>query len=167
MRGERYFTGKPCLRGHISERSLSNRGCLACHREDMAKRQKENPAHARHLDKLSRDRNPHHTLRGLKDYHAPEKWQEVLEYYKVKNHARRGAPGRLSPDIRKVLFDMQKGTCNGCNTTLDQFAHLDHILAISRGGANTDDNVQLLCPRCNLSKGAKTMEEWKYAPNAR
>lgn len=30
-----------------------------------------------------------------------------------------------------------------------------------RGGTNTDGNVQLLCPTCNLSKGVKTMKEWK------
>lgn len=26
---------------------------------------------------------------------------------------------------------------------------------------NIDTNVQLLCPYCNLSKGSKTMNEWK------
>ena len=40
-------------------------------------------------------------------------------------------------------------------------AHIDHILPLSRGGENVDDNAQLLCPYCNLSKGSKTMEEWK------
>lgn len=28
-----YFTGKPCPKGHISERSVRNRGCLECDRE--------------------------------------------------------------------------------------------------------------------------------------
>lgn len=28
----RYFTGKPCKNGHLSERSISNGGCLECHR---------------------------------------------------------------------------------------------------------------------------------------
>lgn len=43
---------------------------------------------------------------------------------------------------------------------------LDHVIPISRGGMNIDDNVQLLCPTCNLSKGAKTMEEWRERPQA-
>lgn len=27
----RYFTGKPCLRGHISERNVAKKSCLQCH----------------------------------------------------------------------------------------------------------------------------------------
>ena len=27
----RYFTGKPCKNGHISERFTANRECVACH----------------------------------------------------------------------------------------------------------------------------------------
>lgn len=30
---KRYFTGKPCTLGHISERTTSNRSCLECHKE--------------------------------------------------------------------------------------------------------------------------------------
>lgn len=28
----RYFTGEPCLRGHIAERHVSNGNCCECHR---------------------------------------------------------------------------------------------------------------------------------------
>lgn len=33
--------------------------------------------------------------------------------------------------------------------------------AVAAFKETTDDNVQLLCAPCNLSKGSKTMEEWK------
>lgn len=33
----RYFTGKPCLRGHIAERSTKNRECIACANERSAR----------------------------------------------------------------------------------------------------------------------------------
>ncbi len=33
--------------------------------------------------------------------------------------------------------------------------HVDHKRAHSRGGKTSLDNAQLLCPRCNTSKGAK------------
>lgn len=33
----RYYTGKPCVRGHFSERNISG-SCLACREEDKAKR---------------------------------------------------------------------------------------------------------------------------------
>lgn len=35
---------------------------------------------------------------------------------------------------------------------------LDHIVPISRGGANVADNVQPLCGTCNRKKGTKTID---------
>jgi 5-methylcytosine-specific restriction endonuclease McrA len=32
--------------------------------------------------------------------------------------------------------------------------HVDHILPLALGGDNRRKNIQLLCPTCNLSKGA-------------
>lgn len=34
---KRYFTGRPCKRGHIDERQIANFGCMACQRENAAK----------------------------------------------------------------------------------------------------------------------------------
>jgi len=34
--------------------------------------------------------------------------------------------------------------------------HFDHIQPISRGGKSITDNIQLLCAKCNLSKGNST-----------
>lgn len=33
--------------------------------------------------------------------------------------------------------------------------HFDHIIPISAGGQNNEDNIVLSCRRCNLSKGTK------------
>ncbi|MFG3200349.1 HNH endonuclease [Streptomyces sp. NPDC048208] len=38
--------------------------------------------------------------------------------------------------------------------------HLDHIVPLSRGGTDTESNILPACAPCNLSKGAKTLEEW-------
>lgn len=34
--------------------------------------------------------------------------------------------------------------------------HMDHIVPLAAGGADTDDNAQCLCRRCNVRKGART-----------
>ena len=34
----RYYTGKPCLRGHVTERCVSNRRCCQCSKEAIDKR---------------------------------------------------------------------------------------------------------------------------------
>lgn len=158
---KRYFTGKPCSRGHVAERAVSNRGCLQCHADDMFIRQLNDPQHARELDARSRTKRPWDNLRHLKENHDSKEWRKKLAYFSVKNQERREySVGTLSANIRETLYAKQNGLCNGCGCELKEF-HLDHVFPLSRGGTNTDNNVQLLCPPCNLSKGTKTMEEWK------
>jgi 5-methylcytosine-specific restriction endonuclease McrA len=43
----RYFTGKPCCRGHISERNVARKGCIACARESGEEARKVDPTKAR------------------------------------------------------------------------------------------------------------------------
>lgn len=38
--------------------------------------------------------------------------------------------------------------------------HLDHVVPLSKGGADAESNIVPACQHCNLSKGAKTLEEW-------
>lgn len=41
----------------------------------------------------------------------------------------------------------------------------DHIIPVSRGGADTQSNVVPACRSCNCQKGDKTPEEWGRWPN--
>ena len=66
-----------------------------------------------------------------------------------------GNGGVLSRGIREKLFSEQNGKCACCGLPLGEKYHLDHIQPISKGGKNTDDNVQLLRVRCNLQKKDK------------
>lgn len=34
-----------------------------------------------------------------------------------------------------------------------EFIHFDHLIPVDLGGPNTEENIQLLCPTCNTSKG--------------
>jgi 5-methylcytosine-specific restriction endonuclease McrA len=38
---------------------------------------------------------------------------------------------------------------------------LDHVLPIQRGGAQTPDNIEGICDRCNQIKGNMTKEEFQ------
>jgi 5-methylcytosine-specific restriction endonuclease McrA len=40
--------------------------------------------------------------------------------------------------------------------------HLDHIIPISRGGLHKVGNLAPSCAKCNLSKSAKFVTEWRY-----
>lgn len=75
------------------------------------------------------------------------------------NNARRARKqnngGFLSKGIQEKLLELQRGMCACCKKKLGNDYHLDHIIPLSLGGTNTDDNVQLLHSKCNLKKHAK------------
>jgi hypothetical protein len=62
---------------------------------------------------------------------------------------------RLIPtDVKLAVFRRDKAQCVKCGAT--DGLHFDHILAYSLGGSSvTVDNIQLLCARHNLQKGAR------------
>ena len=43
----RYFTGKPCIRGHVAERFVKSGICVECNRENAAARRKTHPEESR------------------------------------------------------------------------------------------------------------------------
>ena len=59
------------------------------------------------------------------------------------------------------LRDIQQNRCVYCLDELPYVgAHLDHIVPLSRGGLHSIGNVVYTCQFCNLSKGAKLLNEW-------
>ena len=61
---------------------------------------------------------------------------------------RREAIPRL---VQREVWQRDGGRCVECDTK--EKLCFDHIVPFSRGGSNTIRNLQLLCERCNLSKG--------------
>lgn len=75
------------------------------------------------------------------------------------------------PAYQRAVFIRDKFTCQRCGhhqvlkdrPWLPDFSelHCDHILPISRGGLTELTNLQILCAKCNLEKGAKMPVEEK------
>ena len=61
------------------------------------------------------------------------------------------------------LLETQNHKCTACNSNLFDF-HIDHKVPLSRGGYHTITNIQILCPKCNLTKHTKTDEEFRLIP---
>jgi hypothetical protein len=105
--------------------------------------------------------------RGL--FHLVDSWQEsdgqrqVCKFKLVAVDGGDGDPPPVLPrrprrnipkTIKIAVWERDGGKCVMCGGT-DKL-HFDHIVPISRGGtSNTADNIQLLCARHNLSKGAR------------
>lgn len=84
---------------------------------------------------------------------------EIIQACRRNRKARkRAAPGsHNAADIARLL-DQQGGRCAApfCRIALliDGY-HVDHVVPLALGGGNGPDNLQILCPRCNMRKGAK------------
>jgi 5-methylcytosine-specific restriction endonuclease McrA len=55
--------------------------------------------------------------------------------------------------LRSEVWRRDCGRCVQCGS--NQNLQFDHIIPVSRGGATTAANLQLLCEACNKSKGAR------------
>lgn len=108
-------------------------------------------------------------LKKAKEKYAynPSKIRERQRAWCVKNPQKRraikqrrrareiGANGSHTyNDIENILI-FQKNKCVICKVSIKKKYHVDHVIPLSRGGSNDKDNIQLLCPSCNMSKGAK------------
>jgi len=60
------------------------------------------------------------------------------------------ASRHIPQDVRHQVWQRDRAKCVECGS--DQYLEFDHIIPHSRGGANTLNNVQLLCRRCNGQK---------------
>ncbi len=130
----------------------------------------ENPEKYTRYQKAYQSANRHRTIERKKQWRSKNsdrekaygrEWRQANLPRLVINAQRRrarikGVGGDLSPDIHVRLMKIQKGKCAVCHTDLKKSGHhLDHHMPLALGGSNVDSNMQLLCPPCNLSKGAK------------
>lgn len=63
--------------------------------------------------------------------------------------------GKVSNKLRFYIYQRDGYRCKKCGVS-DKYAPLeiDHIIPIAKGGKSTVDNLQTLCHRCNVEKGA-------------
>ena len=61
---------------------------------------------------------------------------------------------QIPGEVQKEVYERDRGKCVECGST--ENLHFDHILPFSKGGSSkVAKNIQLLCARHNLKKGAK------------
>ena len=63
----------------------------------------------------------------------------------------------MTPSLRKQIMERDGYRCQMCGKFMpDQVGlHIDHIVPVAKGGKTVPSNLQVLCSRCNGSKGKK------------
>lgn len=102
------------------------------------------------------------------------KWRaenpEAYHSHNKRNNAKRRAlmneaEGDYTKEDLIAIYADQEGRCAYCGITLywdiPGDIHLDHVVALTRGGSNWPDNLALTCASCNSSKQDKSIEEWQ------
>lgn len=85
---------------------------------------------------------------------------KMRERARIAANKRRSAEGSFSASDVRLLEKTQKGLCWWCGCVLNGKYHIDHRIALSRGGTNWPNNLCLACADCNLSKSSKLPHEW-------
>lgn len=57
---------------------------------------------------------------------------------------------RISTEVRRAVWIRDQGKCAHCGSR--ERLEYDHIVPESRGGGNTERNIELLCEICNRAK---------------
>ena len=61
---------------------------------------------------------------------------------------------QIPGEVQKEVYERDRGKCVKCGSV--ENLHFDHIVPFSKGGSSKiAKNIQLLCARHNLKKGAK------------
>jgi 5-methylcytosine-specific restriction endonuclease McrA len=114
-----------------------------------------------HQDKIRATKATYRAEHAERDKALLAKWHiDHPEAHKTYCHNRRAkqkeSEGRLSSSIVEKLLSFQKNRCAVCRTSIKGKSYdLDHIMPLARGGKNKDQNVQILCSKCNGQKHAK------------
>jgi len=82
--------------------------------------------------------------------------------HRASNHRRRAYPGGqgLTDEMMLAVEEVSNGICPYCGLPIGDDGQPDHIQPLSKGGSNELDNLVLVCAHCNLSKGAKSLDEY-------
>lgn len=186
-----YFTGKPCVYGHIAERRTSCGYCRAC--EIQYKAENKDRLRKQHTERsrVWRSKNREVTRQSAKRYRKrhPERVKKLWERWSENNPEKRlaikrrckanryeshlaecrnrrarkrDAPGKHTAKDIEALAAAQGHACRYCKTPITRKSRqIDHRQPLVRGGSNGPENLQLLCAPCNRAKWAFDPDEFE------
>ena len=176
----RYFTGKPCIHEHKSERYVSNNVCVDCKKNQREKEKiKAAPIRAerRKLRKEATDKKKKEKQQKFQESKLNQKEKEIVDYARKCLRLMYQKPSKYrmhSYSLPENIIELENGySAWELNNYLYRLRpswrtkrkwHVDHIIPLSKlvkKGVtepyilNSLDNLQLLSPAANMKKSSK------------
>lgn len=84
-----------------------------------------------------------------------EALQELIEAGEIFNQFtnKEGKREQIPQDVMDKVWNRDGGRCINCGS--QENLEFDHLIPVSKGGATTYRNIQLLCKKCNIEKSNK------------
>lgn len=101
------------------------------------------------------DKNSDHVKKKAKEYRETNKTLLLISRSNQKSK-KKGYSGVLSMKEWEFILNLTKFMCIACEE--NKADSIDHVLPLSNGGTNTVDNIQPMCLKCNLKKGARHVD---------
>jgi hypothetical protein len=152
-----YFTGKPCIRGHIAKRRINDRVCMQCDLEYQIRVYKENPEKAiqRRLKTYERTKDKHLAQKRIYRQTNKAKVNALAKAYKVRKK------NRIPKWVDKDHMWLIKEAYELAQLRTKQFGfswHVDHIVPIQGelvSGLHVIENLQVIPAIENIKKKNK------------
>lgn len=164
---------------HLYKRTKNNCVCKNCNKEFHLKACAIKRGGGSYCSKLCRYESQKVTMIGIRNpnyrhgrTYEPGFYKETSKKWIINNKHKISLYARKQKSIRrslegkfsiKEIMDMkikQRQKCAFCFKSIKKKYHIDHIMPVKLGGQNYIWNIQLLCPTCNMRKGAKHPNDW-------
>lgn len=157
----------------VKDATLGHRSnCKACRSTQMKLLYAKNPEEKREKQRTWRVENPEIARAHERARYLRPEYRELLSEINERRRTRI-ASGRVDVGVTRANLRQQYGDdCFYCGVLMTfvrsrqgdprplNLATLEHVVAISRGGTHTWDNVVLACWSCNCSKRHSSVDEW-------
>jgi 5-methylcytosine-specific restriction endonuclease McrA len=142
---------KACCNAHSAKYYATNRAQCVEARRRWAE---NNPDRVRDNNRAWRENNAEHLSEYYRAWYAAN--PDAVQLARARRRAR-VANAPHEPYSRTDIFAAYGDTCTYCDAPAE---HLDHVVPISKGGADAAHNLLPACAPCNLSKSDKSLADW-------